>query len=242
MTKRESEKRTSWRMPVQGFREHVAADGSLLESAGKWRACGWAVVQLDYDEEMGPLLGMYGSVEAEFEVQRTIKRAELTTFLCLLRKVCGPIKIHVENKGIIDGLRRGEKECIKPRAGDAHLWIKFWEELHELVKRGILVEVAHVKAHRTKKEKEKMTQFERFVTEGTDKADELAKAGAMLDEGLMAEVRADTVRQGREEVYVALQYAASFHCLEDQNNGRTVKSSSQSRKKSGSSWTVRVRV
>ena len=69
-------------------------------------ACGWALVQLDYDEEMGPLHGMYGSMEAEFEVQRTIKRAELTAFLCLLSKVCGPIKIHVDNKGIIDGLRR----------------------------------------------------------------------------------------------------------------------------------------
>ena len=68
-----------------------------------------------------------------FEVQRTIKRAELTAFLCFLRKVSGPIKIHVENKGIIDGLRRGEKECIKPRAGDADLWIKIWEELRELV-------------------------------------------------------------------------------------------------------------
>ena len=52
---------------------------------------------------------------------------------------------------------------------------KFWEESHEFVKRGILVEVAHVKAHRTKKEKEKMTNIERFVTEGNEKADELAK-------------------------------------------------------------------
>ena len=41
-------------------------------------------------------------------------------------------------------------------------------KLHDLVKRGILVEVEHVKAHRTKKEKEKMTQLERFVTEGNE--------------------------------------------------------------------------
>ena len=53
-----------------------------------------------------------GKDSASFEVQRTIKRAELTAFLCLLRKVCGPIKIYVDNKGIIDGLR------------DADLWIK----------------------------------------------------------------------------------------------------------------------
>ena len=57
-----------------------------------------------------------------------------------------------------------------------------------------------MKANRTKKEKEKMTKIERFVTEGNEKADELA-TGAMLDEGCMA------------ELYVALQYAAFFCCL-----------------------------
>ena len=76
-------------MPAEGFKGHVATDGSLLGNTGKWRACGWAVVQLDYDEEMGPLHGMCGSMEAEFEVQRTIKRAELTAFWSLLRRVCG---------------------------------------------------------------------------------------------------------------------------------------------------------
>ena len=76
--------------------------------------------------------------------------------------------------------------------------------------------VEHVKAHRTKKEQKQMSQFERFVTEGTEKADELAKAGAMLDEGFMAEARAETMQQEREEVYAALQYAASFHFLVEQ--------------------------
>ena len=84
MKKWESEKHKSWSMPAEGFMGHVATDGSLLGSAGKWGACGWSVVQLDYDEELGPSHGMYGSMEAEFEVQRTIKRAELTAFLLLL--------------------------------------------------------------------------------------------------------------------------------------------------------------
>ena len=66
-----------------------------------------------------------------------------------------PSRFHVDNKGIIDGLRKGEEECIKSRAGDADLWLKIWEELDELVKRGISVDVAHVKAHRTKKAKKK---------------------------------------------------------------------------------------
>ena len=70
-----------------------------------------------------------------------------------------------------------------------------------------------MKAQRTMKEKEKMTQLERFVAEGNEKADELAKAGAMRDEGFLAEARAETMKQEREEVYVALQYAASFPCL-----------------------------
>ena len=66
-----------------------------------------------------------------------------------------------------------------------------------------------------------MKTIERFVTEGSEKADDLAKAGAMLDEGFMAEVRAVTMKQERGEVYVALQYAASFHCLVERMKHRT---------------------
>ena len=62
----------------------------LWERQEKWGACGWSVVQLDYDEEMEPLLGMSGSMEAELEVKCTIKSAELTAFLCLLKKAISP--------------------------------------------------------------------------------------------------------------------------------------------------------
>ena len=192
MKKWESAKHRSWSMQVDVFRGHVATDGSLLGKTGKWRACGWAVVQLDYDEEIGPLYGMYGSMEAELEVQRTIKRADLTACVCLLKRVIGPIKVHVDNKG-------------------DYCWIT--KRMHGLAERGILVEVEHVKAHRTKKDKKTMSQFEKFVTEGNEKADELAMAGAMLDEGFMAEVTAETMQQERGEVYAALQYAAGFHCV-----------------------------
>ena len=43
---------------------------------------------------------VYGTMDAQFEVQRTIKRAELTAFLCLLKKVIGFTKVHIDNKGI----------------------------------------------------------------------------------------------------------------------------------------------
>ena len=79
-------------------------------------------------------------------------------------------------------------------------------------RKDILVEVEHVMAHRTKKDKKDTSHFEKFVTEGNDKADELTKEGAFLDKGFMAEAKAETMQQEREEVCEALQYAASFHC------------------------------
>ena len=68
-------------------------------------------MQLDQDEE-GPV---HGTLDAELEVQRTIKRAELTAFLCLLQKVVGPIKVRVDNKGIIDEGCGEEKENASTR-------------------------------------------------------------------------------------------------------------------------------
>ena len=43
---------------------------------------------------------------------------------------------------------------------------------------------------------------------GSERADELATHGAILD-GEMAQIRASTVQQKREEVYAVLHYAAS---------------------------------
>ena len=97
----------------------------------------------------------------------------------------------------------------------------------------------HVKAHRIKKDKKCMSRCEKFVTEGNEKADESAEAGAMLDEGFMAEARIKTVQQEREEMYVALQCAADFSL--HGGGMETVKSLSRSQKKSSFSLTRRVR-
>ena len=67
--------------------------------------------------------------------------------------------MHVDNTRTIDGLWRGERKCIDPKAGDADLWIKSWEELHLVMSKEILVEVEHVKAHRTEKEKKRNDAF-----------------------------------------------------------------------------------
>ena len=149
MKKCESEKHKCWGLAAEGFVYRWLSSGYRWKVGSMWLVSG----AMDYDEELGPLHGMYVSMEADLEVQRTIKRAELTGFLCLLKKVIGPIKVHVDNKGIIDRLRRGGRQCINPKAGNADLWIKIWEELHLLTSKEVLVE--HVKAHRTQKGQER---------------------------------------------------------------------------------------
>ena len=67
--------------------------------------------------------------------------------------------------------------------------------------------------------KERCVAFEKFITECNEKADELAKEGALLDKGFMAEARTETVQQEREEVYAALQCAASVHLLSRRMEG-----------------------
>ena len=58
---------------------------------------------------------MYGSMEAEYEVQRTIKRVELTAFLCFVKKGCGPIKVHADNS------QKPEMQACGSKFGKNHM-------------------------------------------------------------------------------------------------------------------------
>ena len=66
-------------------------------------------------------MGCTGTLDAQLEVQRTIKTAELTAVWCLIREAVGPTMVHVDNKGIVDGLWRGVMRCIGPTAKNADL-------------------------------------------------------------------------------------------------------------------------
>ena len=59
--------------PCKAF-EIVSPLMALLGVSGKWCACGWSVVQRDHDEEMEPMHGMYGTLDAVLEFQRTIRK------------------------------------------------------------------------------------------------------------------------------------------------------------------------
>ena len=89
-------------------------------------------------------------MEAGYEVQRTIKRAELAAFLCLLKKMIGPItkELSMDHEKERKSVSSQEREMLI-------CGYKIWEELHGLVERGTLVEVEQVEAQRTKKEKKR---------------------------------------------------------------------------------------
>ena len=81
MKKWESEKHKSWGLPAEGFKGQVATVFWALQESGEhvvgqW--CNWIFM-----ENWGPMYGCMENYEPEF--QRTIKRAELTAFLCLLK-------------------------------------------------------------------------------------------------------------------------------------------------------------
>ena len=80
MRKWEAEKHKSWSMPAEGFKGHVVTDGSLLGNAGKWGACGWAVVQLEHDEEMGPLYGPAHHQEGGFDSLPVLPQESMWTY------------------------------------------------------------------------------------------------------------------------------------------------------------------
>ena len=84
-------------MPAEGFKGHVATDGSLLGTAGNRRACGWSVVQLDYDASAATLaqeLSVQVNIVAvsDFVFHRLpsdllnqMSATQIFLFLCLIR-------------------------------------------------------------------------------------------------------------------------------------------------------------
>ena len=136
------------------------------------RVCGSAVVQLDYDKEEEPWYAIYGSMLAELEGQRTIRRVKLcflfyNGFVMFFRTINHP---HTDKMGIIDGfLWRGEEGCLGLRQQDADCAIKRCELPQECAEKDWDLDVKHVQAHRTKQEEGYDEGPAIFVMEGRDK-------------------------------------------------------------------------
>ena len=95
-------------------------------------------MQLAHDEEMGPMHGMYGTLDADLEEQRAHHQEGRVDSLPFVSPegLSVPPRLMWTAKGIIDGLWREEVSCISPKAKDADMWVLIWEEVRRLHQEG----------------------------------------------------------------------------------------------------------
>ena len=72
-------------------------EGSLTGILAKHGDCGWSVVQLAHDGEIGPMQWFFQAAETDTEVQRTTHSAEMTAFWMDLNGLSAPATIHTDN-------------------------------------------------------------------------------------------------------------------------------------------------
>ena len=118
----------------------------MLLATGRW--CSW-----NNDGEPEPLCAIYGTMVAELEVLRTMKRAELWAFVKTFAMFfTAHATIHTDHQGVVQGLKQK----------DADLWKTLWDSINDIMELQLDVDVKHVKAHRTKKEKEVTTKEQKI--------------------------------------------------------------------------------
>ena len=73
-------------------------------------------------------------------------RAKLRALLEVLRMAVPPLRIHTDNKSVVDGVKAGRRWCTRAKAKGADLWRLVFDRLEELEEQGE-VAVLKVKAH-----------------------------------------------------------------------------------------------
>ena len=91
-------------------------------------------MQLAHDEEMVPMHGMYGTLDADLEEQRAHHQEVRVDSLPFVSPegLSVPPRLMWTTKGVIDGLWREGVSCISPKAKDADVWVLIWEEVRRL--------------------------------------------------------------------------------------------------------------
>ena len=118
----------------------VYSDGSARGCFWRARRAGWAFVVLDEDGKWK--WTAKGTVDGP---DCSSFRAELKALLEVLRVAVPPLKIFIDNKGVVDGIANGESWCTNSRSACADLWRQVWVHWKELEGQG--VQVIKVKAH-----------------------------------------------------------------------------------------------
>ena len=58
-----------------------------------------------------------------FEVQRTLKMADICALYMALCKLCGPSEIFADSRGVVRAVNKGEVDCISAVHNDVDLWV-----------------------------------------------------------------------------------------------------------------------
>ena len=119
----------------------VYTDGSAKGSFWSSTRGGWSSVVLD---ERGRHLwtkrGILGGVNVSSH------RAELRAVMETLRVAKPPLRVHIDNQSVLDGLLQDREWCTSSSAADADLWREVWDLLVPLQASGS-VDFHKVKAH-----------------------------------------------------------------------------------------------
>jgi hypothetical protein len=150
-------------------------DGALRGGAPQpARRAGWAAVLVDSDGQV--IHGIYGPCPDAFP---TSLRAELWAVLEMLRMALPPLRIWVDNKGVVDGWHRGRTWCCSSSRPAADLWKQVWDKLDDIGVDGI--EVRKCKGHATEADVHAGRSTE-FLRRGNDHADHFAGRGVDIAE------------------------------------------------------------
>ena len=75
-------------------------------------------------------------------------RAELRALLEALVVAVPPVRIHIDNQAVLDGVNQGRAWCISSKAAESDLWRLVWDQLDRVKATGP-VELKKVEAHTT---------------------------------------------------------------------------------------------
>ena len=167
------------RAPAEAFAftGECFTDGALKGgSPSGARRAGWAAVLVDSSGDI--VHGLYGSCPDSFP---TSLRAELWGVLKLLELALLPVKIWVDNKGVVDGWHRGRRWCTSAARPAADLWKKVWDRIDDLGEGGLVI--AKCKGHASEGDVQ-AGRSTPFLRKGNDQADHYAGFGAIVAEHL----------------------------------------------------------
>ena len=136
----------TWAESADGEPVHFATGDIFTDGSSKglyWgaRRGGWAAVALD---EAGRWLWTKRGTIGGLNISSF--RAELRALLEVLQIAVPPVRIHTDNKSVVDGVQSGKEWCTRAKAAGADLWRSVFDRLEELKGQGE-VAVVKVKAH-----------------------------------------------------------------------------------------------